>query len=420
MKTKFILLITCIIATSCASLRTASSSEEAITGDSTVASTAFSWQKPKLDSLSSQIKNNPFDQPLDGYYRRDTTSASAKLSYTTVKIFFGTDRVKVINNDRNSPGFNFGSETTRLTDNYFVGYTIVTIPKSHKQGIIDKNSLLKLQLFKTANNSMIQKSITVLSDYDFNKIIHNTSNKTDAFIFVHGYNNTFEDAALRTAQLVQDIDYPLTPFMYSWASNGQNLDYIGDATNCNLATTFFLRFLRRIAKNGNYKHLHIIAHSMGNRLIANAMDSLAMSGEYKKLRISEIIMAAPDIDVETFKAQNAKAISLCCDRATIYGAKNDWALILSHLIGKYVRVGQYGKPPFYLDGVSNIDFINADSVKTGFLGHDRFAESPTILKDMSNLMEYRKPVSKRSVPHQLLNKRQYYYFTPDKETWILF
>lgn len=39
-----------------------------------------------------------------------------------------------------------------------------------------------------------------------------------AFIFVHGYNVTFEDAAKRTAQISYDLAFDGAPIFYSWPS----------------------------------------------------------------------------------------------------------------------------------------------------------------------------------------------------------
>jgi len=351
--------------------------------------------------------------------RPDTAKTSAafrqKLGYATVKIFYGTDRNRITRPDHS---VSFGTETVAESNKYFVGYTLVTIPDDHTEGEIDKPHYYKLQFRKTPKNSMIEKSIVSLSDQDFDAMIKNSSANTDAFIFVHGFNNSFEDAALRTAQLSRDINYPMTPFMYSWASNGKTAAYEKDGISISAATPFFVDFIKRIAKNSQYKRLHIIAHSMGNRLVATALLQLSSSPDLKNINIDELVMAAPDIDTLTFKTQYVVPLSLCCRRVTIYGAKNDWALKASNIIGSFMRVGQYSKPPFYVDGAKNMDFINADSVKTDFLGHDRFAQSTTILEDMTKLLSTDKDPVARKVPSEPIQRHVYYYFRPERTGWI--
>src|SRR4051794_27943926 len=45
-------------------------------------------------------------------------------------------------------------------------------------------------------------------------------------VFVHGYNNLFDDAVYRTAQIIQDSGYAGTPVLFSWASGGRAVDYV--------------------------------------------------------------------------------------------------------------------------------------------------------------------------------------------------
>jgi hypothetical protein len=49
----------------------------------------------------------------------------------------------------------------------------------------------------------------------------------EAFVFVHGYNESFEDAAIRTAQLAYDFGFKGAPIFYSWPSEGRLLGYFG-------------------------------------------------------------------------------------------------------------------------------------------------------------------------------------------------
>lgn len=57
-----------------------------------------------------------------------------------------------------------------------------------------------------------------------------------AFIFVHGFNNSFEDAARRTAQIAFDVKFDGVPLFYSWPSKGKALDYVYDTNNADQAS----------------------------------------------------------------------------------------------------------------------------------------------------------------------------------------
>jgi len=44
--------------------------------------------------------------------------------------------------------------------------------------------------------------------------------RSKALIFVHGFNNRFDDAVYRLAQIVQDSGAPVVPVLFSWPSRG--------------------------------------------------------------------------------------------------------------------------------------------------------------------------------------------------------
>ena len=45
--------------------------------------------------------------------------------------------------------------------------------------------------------------------------------KDQALVFLHGFNNSFESALFRTAQIAYDLKFDGAPFLYSWPSKGQ-------------------------------------------------------------------------------------------------------------------------------------------------------------------------------------------------------
>ena len=47
-----------------------------------------------------------------------------------------------------------------------------------------------------------------------------TARRSKAMIFIHGFNNRFDDAVYRFAQIVQDSKAPVIPILFSWPSQG--------------------------------------------------------------------------------------------------------------------------------------------------------------------------------------------------------
>jgi esterase/lipase superfamily enzyme len=126
--------------------------------------------------------------------------------YSTIKILYGTDRALV----KNSAGtLSYGFDTTAVAGQYTVGYTIVTVPNTHVVGKEETPGFFRIFNRKRKKKFIVQQSIVPMSDDKFNDYLQEHSSKYDAFIFVHGFNNSFEDAALRTAQLAADIKLPM-------------------------------------------------------------------------------------------------------------------------------------------------------------------------------------------------------------------
>jgi esterase/lipase superfamily enzyme len=334
-----------------------------------------------------------------------TKPDTLKQLNTDVTVLYGTDRT-VLNNNHND--VQFGNQPAKPgSPSYSVGYTVISIPPIHKEGNIETPSVWKLEFHEDSLKHMMQRAIKPLSDDDFNSLLKRVKGGQDAFIFVHGYNNSFKEAALRTAQLAEDIHLPITPIMFSWSSNGKTTDYSGDVDRVELAVPAFKDFLKRIAKMGNFDKIHLIAHSMGNRLICLAL--LQLQNDPTNLKIDQIIMAAPDIYADLFKLNYADALIQKSKHITIYAAKNDWALLASKKIHRNLRLGEVGiPPPSY--AFNNIDIIDAVNEKTDFLGHDRFARSHIIITDMDSILKSGLTAAQRNIPNRKYGDYLYYYF----------
>ena len=76
-------------------------------------------------------------------------------------------------------------------------------------------------------------------------------------IFVHGYNVTFEEAALRTAQVAYDIEFKGVPVIYSWPAQGNTLSYTVDQINAAWSRPHLVEFLQLLIEHSpirNHNH----------------------------------------------------------------------------------------------------------------------------------------------------------------------
>ncbi|MGT2460279.1 alpha/beta hydrolase (plasmid) [Cupriavidus basilensis] len=207
-------------------------------------------------------------------------------------------------------------------------------------------------------------------------------------VFIHGYNNSFTDAALRAAQLGVDLGVPSNNmFLFSWAANSDTLKYTHDEATIDASEVHLRAFLNTVSRVASGRKIHIIAHSMGNRALLRVIAaSVANAPDERQTRFGQIILAAADVDRDVF-AQNAQNYLRVADRTTIYLSPYDYAVEASSLVHKYPRVGRGEKPQVTIPGIDSV----VSKIKVDFPAHAYFAETRPILTDVKNLILRNQP-----------------------------
>lgn len=209
----------------------------------------------------------------------------------------------------------------------------------------------------------------------------------DLVIFVHGFNNSFEDAAMRLAQLRLDTHFPGQVLLFSWPSVGSATpaSYEEDEKRSERATPHLTALLRRLAIQRSATpdpgDIHLIAHSMGNRVLLGALMELSTDPQVKGTQpFGHVVFAAPDEMAQKFALQ-VKQISGLARTRTLYFCMDDLALRASQQFHNNVnRAGQVLIPIAELD---NVDSIRAN---TSILGHDYFVSANPLLVDIERLL----------------------------------
>lgn len=204
--------------------------------------------------------------------------------------------------------------------------------------------------------------------------------RSEVLVFVHGFNVTFEAAALRTAQLAVDLRFDGAPILYSWPARGNVLDYTRDTTSADASAVHFLAFLGDVAQRAGAETVHVLAHSMGNRAVCRALHLLSQRGEAAAAaRIGHLILAAPDMDTAELTDIGAE-IRRTAASMTLYASSKDLALRLS----KFVNGGPRAGEPILV--LPDIDSIDASTVDTDFLAHGYFSADRSVLGDLNALL----------------------------------
>lgn len=320
-----------------------------------------------------------------------------------VTVFYGTDRKRTGNADFNSY---YGKDRGALE----LGTCTVNIPANKKFGDVPRPKWWKLRFKENPDKDVMILKLEPQSEAAFygqlsQKIA--ASKEKDAFVFIHGYNVEFAEAAWRAGQMAYDLGFDGAPIMYSWPSHGTVKGYTGDEDNVRWTVPNFTNFIKGIIASG-VQRLHIISHSMGNRALADMLKELKTLHPENPHLFNQIILAAPDIDSEIFIRDVAPVLSKTCKRATLYASSKDKALKASRALhNNILRAGQSGEAMVIVEG---IDTVDASGVDTDLLGHGYFAATAPLINDIFQLIKSGASPEDRNLKKNTLNNKTFWKF----------
>lgn len=213
---------------------------------------------------------------------------------------------------------------------------------------------------------------------------HSLPKSRRVMVFVHGFNNTFEDSVYRFAQIVHDSGAEVAPVIFTWPSRGSVFDYNYDKESTNYSRDALETVLRKIADDPRVKDVTIMAHSMGSWLTVEALRQMAIRNKRVDPKITDVILASPDLDVDVFNKQFA-AMGKDHPRFTLFTSRDDRALRASRFIsGNVDRLGQIDpsvEPYRSQLEKAGITVIDLTQLKAGDrLNHGKFASSPEVVQ----------------------------------------
>src|SRR5713226_4906591 len=331
-------------------------------------------------------------------------------NYAVVRVFYATDRQPTGNN---APGEFYGAGR-ESDDSLHLGTLDVSIPRDHHQtGNIERPSILRLEFRENPEKHFVLLTVSPKSEQEFYAElagkVESSANK-DAFVFIHGFANTLEQAAWRTAQLSYDLGFQGAPILYSWPSQGDLPGYAADEATIDWATPHLEKFLEMVAAQSHATTIHLIAHSMGNRALTRALSSIALRHAGVPPVFKHVFLAAPDIDVGLFR-QLAATFSSAASDVTLYASSRDEAIVASAKIHRFDRVGD----STHICVVPKIDTIDATAADTDLIGigHSYFSDKRSILTDIYQVMQTSSPPSRRFGMRQAsIQKMTYWVMSP--------
>jgi esterase/lipase superfamily enzyme len=350
---------------------------------------------PESDSFQRKRPSQPAPAPAPpkparagGSTRMPDQDSSTRPEKGRYTVWFGTNR---------EPVYERGSLTgfsSERSETVHYGSCRVAIPESHTIGSIGSSwwkrlitrtdDRLKLLTLTTLRNGAYWGAIAA-------ELRARRSDDRDAVVFLHGYNVSFQDAALRAAQIGFDLGVSGVMAFYSWPSKGTLQGYPADEATIEASEGFIADFLSSMAERSGARRVHIIAHSMGNRGLLRAIDRIATAAaERTRTPFDQIVLAAADVDQDTFKRLSA-AYHRVARRTTMYVCSKDRAVEASHWLHDFPRAGL--APPVLV--VPGIDTINVSNLDLTLLGHGYVAEARELLTDIHALLRDGSPPAQR-------------------------
>ncbi|EJN04348.1 alpha/beta fold hydrolase [Phyllobacterium sp. YR531] len=252
----------------------------------------------------------------------------------------------------------------------------IGIPPTHKNGQVEKST--------TKPNPARNFAATTFQPYDSGnawverinaELAKRPANQRELFIFVHGYNNNFADSVFRAAQMSYDFGIPAVTVHYSWPSAGSLGLYVYDRDSATFGRDGLAETLRLAAKTKASKIL-LVGHSMGSFVVMEALRELAENGQQAVFRrMSGVMLAAPDIDIDVFQAQVAD-IGQLPRPFTVLVSRADRALNVSgRIVGGHPRVGDGSSIPI----LQKLGIVVLDASDLDGGAHGVFASSPTLM-----------------------------------------
>ena len=270
------------------------------------------------------------------------------------------------------------------------GMCEISIPANHKRGGME-SPFLGLNFFRDDKQHIVLKSITPLAAESFfstiNAKVDPDSEKSrmgrgDLVIYIHGYNTTFGNAAKRTAQIAFDYGFQGVPLMFSWPSDGKLVSYPSDREDMTWSVTHIEQFFNDVLTRTRAKRVHLIAHSMGNQGMIDALNTMALrrGGDGPPL-FENIILSAPDFDAQLFQQQIAPNTISLARRWTLYTSKKDGVLNISTSFNNSWRLGL--SPVTIVPGMDIIDASEVEVTPWSLPeSHSYFASKQTVVDDI--------------------------------------
>jgi esterase/lipase superfamily enzyme len=218
-------------------------------------------------------------------------------------------------------------------------------------------------------------------------------------VFVHGFNNRFDEAVFRLAQIVHDSKSQAIPILFTWPSRGEVVlrAYTYDRESANYSRDALEQLLAELSRNPNVSEINVVAHSMGNwitleALRARSIQKASAQSRDRSDKLKNALLVAPDIDVDVFRSQ-IQRMGPYRPRIELFVSRDDTALDISKILwGGISRLGDINihEEP-YRSELARDNIVAFDLTKLRTAGGSAHSRAFDDITDVMTMIEQRLP-----------------------------
>jgi esterase/lipase superfamily enzyme len=205
----------------------------------------------------------------------------------------------------------------------------------------------------------------------------------EAFVYVHGFNTSYEESIVQLAQIGADIDLPSTRVLFAWPSQTKVTGYLHDLDSATFSRDGLAELLDRLVVSG-VSRIELVGYSMGAALVMETLREMKLRGDTSVLpHLGGVVLLSPDIDVDVFRSA-VEPLGSSAPPIVVYAAPSiDPLGAFAKLFAKGApRLGALRNPAVLSDvPVTFIDVTNVPSSRQP--GHLPVATAPAMIAELN-------------------------------------
>jgi len=219
------------------------------------------------------------------------------------------------------------------------------------------------------------------------------ASKKKVLVLVHGFNSDWEDVIESYFDLAVGIDHlkhydQIIGFM--WPGGDHAWDYRDAARRTKAVGRRLLHLLEDL--RGRDAEVDLLGHSMGCRVILNALDGWTFKAERTELLVKRVFLTAPAVDDEDLEeGEKYYKATKCAEKVVVFFSRKDrmvlcWAFKLGEPNDTGCALGFRG-PEDLLGCAKNVSAVNC---KRAVGGHNKYKNAPEFYRFLNKILSGKK------------------------------